>query len=78
MSQMNEINKDLRELLAEARAIHLAASYNAISYEEAKKRVEATLKRLNEEGERIAKEFGVKHKKITFQNLGVNLHKSTK
>lgn len=75
---MDDINKDLRELLAEARAIHLAASHNAISYEEAKKRVEATLKRLNEEGERIAKKFGVKHRKITFQNLGVNLNKSSK
>lgn len=69
---MREEKSELYELLAEARAIHFAMRCKAISYEEAKRRVESILTKLNIAGERIAKKYGRKHRKITFENLGTN------
>lgn len=69
---MYESDKSLRELLAEARAIRLATEQGAINYDEAKERVKATLEKVNVVGERIAKKYGRKHRKITFENLGRN------
>lgn len=69
---MHNTDKDLRTLLATARAIRFAAEQGAISYEEAKKRVEETLEKVNSVGERIARKYGRKHRRITFENLGRN------
>lgn len=68
-----KIDKELTEILAEARAIHFAMRHKAITYEEAKKCVEPMLERLNKAGEQIAQKYGIKYKKITFQNLGTNI-----
>lgn len=65
-------DKSLRELLAEARAIRLSTEQGAINYDEAKERVKATLEKVNVVGERIAKKYGRKYRKITFENLGRN------
>lgn len=70
---MPNINKELHDLLAEARAIRLAMVHGAISYEDAKKRINYSLEKLNIAGANIAKKYGVKYKKITFQTLGKNL-----
>jgi len=69
---MQNTSKKLDELLAEARAIRFAMEHKALSYMDAKKRVELILERLNEAGKCIAKKYGVKHRKITFKNLGTN------
>ncbi len=69
---MQEDINELNKLLAEARAIHLAMRCNAISYEDAKKRVESNLAKLNIAGQLIAKKYGRKHRRITFENLGSN------
>lgn len=70
---MPSINKELHDLLAEARAIRIALLHGAISYEDAKKRINYSLEKLNIAGANIAKKYGVKYKKITFQTLGENL-----
>ncbi len=70
---MQNTSKKLDELLAEARAIRFAMEHKALSYKEAKKRVELILEKVNEAGERIAKKYGVKHRRITFKNLGACL-----
>ena len=70
---MRNLDNELTNILAEARGIHLAMIYKAISYTEAQKRVQPLLARLNKAGIQIARKYGVKYKKITFQNLGENL-----
>lgn len=70
---MQDVNKELHSLLAEARALHYCVRHNVISYEEGKKRAESALEKLNAAGERIAKKYGRKHRKITFRNLGETL-----
>lgn len=67
---MLHINKELHELLAEARAIRFALEHNAISYDGATKRVKPLLDKLNAAGASIAKKYGMKYRKITFENLG--------
>ncbi len=69
---MYATDKTLTELLAEARAIRFALECKTISYTEAKNRVKPLLEKLNKAGIRIAKKYGVKYKKVTFQNLGSN------
>lgn len=68
-----KIDNELTEILAQARGLHFAMRHKAITYEEAKKRVEPMLERLNKAGKQIAMKYGMKYKKITFQNLGENL-----
>lgn len=68
-----ELDKELTEILAQARGIHFAMRHKAITYEEAKKRVEPMLERLNKAGKQIAQKYGIRYRKITFQNLGENL-----
>ncbi len=70
---MEDGNEDLRELLAIARAIHFAYQHNAITRQQAKLRTKPILQRINATVELIAKEFKVKPKYITFQELGSNL-----
>lgn len=69
---MHATEKNLNELLAEAKAIRFAMENKALSYKEAKKRVKLILEKVNEAGKRIAKKYGVKHRKITFENLGTH------
>lgn len=66
-------NEDLRELLATARAIHFAYQHDAITLPQAKLRAKPILQRINASIELIAKEFKVKPKYITFQDLGCTL-----
>lgn len=70
---MRNLDSELTILLAEARGIHFAMRNNAITYKEAKRRVQPLLARLNKAGMQIAGKYGIKYKKITFQNLGETL-----
>jgi len=70
---MNGENKDMRELLAEARGVHLAMRHGQITYDQAKLRVQPILRSVNDHVERIAKKCRVKPKYIRFQDLGRNL-----
>lgn len=72
-SMMNNDNNRIKDLLAEARAIHFAMRNGAITYEEAKLRVQPILRSVNDHIGRIAKECKVKPKYIKFQDLGRNL-----
>lgn len=71
-TNMNNAN-DLKELLAEARAIHLAMSYGQLTYEQAKLRVQPILLSVNTIVRLIAKRNKMKPKHIRFQDLGRNL-----
>lgn len=62
----------LRELLGEARAIYFAMQYGAITYEQAKLRVQPILLSVNNHLEQIAKEYKVKPRHIKFQDLSRN------
>ena len=64
-----EADKQATEVLAEIRAIKFAAQNGALSYESAKKKIEPLLKKVNKIGALISRKYGLKHKKITFQNL---------
>lgn len=71
-SNMNS-NIDLKKLLAEARAIHLAMGYGQLTYEQAKLRVQPILESINHYVELIAKQHKVKPRHVKFQDLGRNL-----
>lgn len=73
LDKIQKIDNKLTEILAEARAIHFAMRHKTITYDEAKKRVEPLLEKLNKAGAIIARKYGIKYRKITFQNLGENL-----
>lgn len=70
---VDDENEDLRELLATARAIHFAYQQGAITLQQAKDRTKPILIRLNNAITLISKEFRVKPKYISFQDLGHNL-----
>lgn len=70
---MNNENNGLRDLLAEARAIHFAMSHGQLTYDQAKLRVQPILRHLNDHVGLIAKRYKVKPKYIKFQDLGRNL-----
>ena len=70
---MKRGNDNLRELLAEARAIHLAMQYGALSYEKAIIMTGSHLETINKRTRKIAREYGVRPKEISFQDLGRNL-----
>lgn len=71
---MSSEKNDLRELLAEARAIHFAMQHGQLTYEEAKLRVQPILHRVNTVVGLISKEHNIKKPRfIKFQNLGRNL-----
>lgn len=67
---MAEIKLNIRDLLAEARAVHLAMKYGAISYEQAKVRTQPMLMEINRHLRRAARRKKVKYKTIIFQDLG--------
>lgn len=66
---MND-NNNIKNLLAEARAIHFAMSHGQLTYEQAKLRVQPILRHVNAIVGLIAKEHKVKPKYIKFQDLG--------
>ena len=70
---MSNENNDLKELLGEARAIHLAMRHGAITYTEAKNRVQPILRRVNDHVRRITNQYKTKPRHIRFQDLGRNL-----
>lgn len=70
---MRREDNQLRELFAEARAIHIAMQHGAITYEEAKVRTYPLLQQINEALKLLAKEFNRKPKRITFFDLGRNI-----
>ncbi len=67
---MVRINTKAMNLLAEARAIHLAMRHGALTYEQAKLRVQPILGRVNTMAGLIAKRHNIKPKYIKFQALG--------
>lgn len=67
----NKVN--LRELLAEARAIHLAMRRGALSYEKAKIMTQPYLDTINQEVRKLARQYGVRPKEIRFQDLSRGL-----
>lgn len=64
---------NLRELLAEARAIHLAMKYGALSYERATVMTKPYLEVINEKIRRMARQYRTRPKEISFQDLGRSL-----
>lgn len=55
--------------LAIAKGIALSCRMGAISYDEAKKKVEPYLERVNAKAREIAKKYGKKHYNLTFTGL---------
>lgn len=70
---MKNENNNVRELLAEARAIHFAMRNGQLSYDQAKLRVQPILRGVNDHIASIAKPYKVKPRYIKFQDLGRNL-----
>lgn len=62
-------NKEVSDILAEAKAIKFAVLQGAISYEEAKNRANNLLILVNDVGEKIAQKYGRRYKKIKFSDL---------
>jgi len=63
-------NMNYRDLLAEARAIHLAMQHGAMSYEEAQIRVKPVLVIINKKVDEIAKKYNRTPRHLKFQDLG--------
>ncbi len=61
---------DLKDLFAQARAIHFAMKNGAITYQQAQLRTLPALNILNKKARLIAKKHGATPKLITFQDLG--------
>ena len=64
-----DCNSHLHDVLAQARALRYAVIHKAISYEDAKKKSETFLKIANNAGEKIAKKYRMKYRKIRFSDL---------
>ena len=64
-----ENKSDLRELLAEARAIHYAMKRGALSYEKAKIMTKPYLDTINKEVRKMARQYKVRAKEIRFNDL---------
>jgi len=63
-------DKDLKDLLARARAIHFAMAHGKLSYMEAKDKTKPLLQEINAGIEVIAKKYKKKPKYIKFIDLG--------
>lgn len=64
---------DLKEVLAEARAIFNAYRFGAITEEQAKARTKPHLKLINSHIEKLAKEYKQRPKFVYFRDLGNGL-----
>lgn len=67
----NKVN--LRNLLAEARAIHFAMKRGALSYEKAKIMTKPYLDTINKEVRKMARQYSVPAKEIRFHDLNRGL-----
>lgn len=63
----------LKDLFAQAKAIHFAMKNGALTYKQAQLRTLPVLNILNKKARLIAKKHGMTPKLITFQDLGRNL-----
>lgn len=70
---MTSTNNSMRDLLATARAIHLAMRHGQLTYDQAKLHVQPILRSVNDHVGRIARQHKVKPRYIKFQDLGRNL-----
>jgi len=61
--------KRLDDILAQAKALRFAAAHGAIEYNEAKAKSEKLLIVVNQTGQRIAKKYGRRYKRIRFIDL---------
>jgi len=66
---MNTEKVNLKELLAEARAIHQAMKYGAMTYEQAKEMTMPHLAIINKEAAKIARRYGQRPMKMRFNDL---------
>ena len=66
-------NENLRDLFAEARAIYFAMLNDAITPQQAKSLTKPILRRINVFVAVIAKEYNVKPRFISFQDLGASI-----
>lgn len=67
---MNKNKYKLRELFAEARAIYFALLNNAVPKENGIQKIKIILAEINKQTSQIAKKHGVKHKDLTYKDLG--------
>jgi hypothetical protein len=67
---MTKNKNKLRDLFAEARAIYYALLNGAVSKEKGIQKIEIILAEINKEASHIAKKHGVKHKDLTYKDLG--------
>ncbi len=70
---IDKIDGDLKEVLAEARAIYFAMTHGAITSQQAIVRTRPYLQKLNSAIGLIAKKHNQKPKYISFNNLGENI-----
>jgi len=68
---MQNADKDVHKLFAEARAIYFTMQHGAITYQQAKLRTKPLLRKINLTVAVIAEKHNVKPKYVTFQDLGV-------
>lgn len=68
---MQKPDKEVKELLAEARAIHFAMRNGILSYQQAKRKTTPLLQQINTHVKLIAIKHRVKPRYVTFQDLGV-------
>jgi len=66
-SSINFTNEKLNDLLAQARAIRFAMNYNALSYEEAKRKSEALLRVVNAVVKQYQEDMDEDIQKLSFQ-----------
>lgn len=66
---MNTGKINLKELLAEACAIHLAMRQGAMTYEQAKEWTKPYLDIINKEAAKIARRYGQRPMKMRFSDL---------
>ena len=59
----------MKEILAEARAIHQAMKYGAMTYEQAKAMTMPHLDTINKEAAKIARRYGQRPMKMRFNDL---------
>ncbi len=66
-------NKNPKEILAKARAVHFAMHHGVISYEKAHELTDPLLREINDYIVKTAKKFDQRPKKLVFQDLGRTL-----
>jgi len=62
-------SKRLNDVLAQAKALRFAAAHGAIEYHDAKAKAKKLLKIVNQTGQRIARKYKRRYRKIKFSDL---------